>query len=90
MVKSHGWDTPNTKESESDMIAPLPMDSVDTVYKSDPGPSEGTPAHSDLQDRQGLGYRTVLGELLYAYVTARPDIEYSIGTFFQRREQRLF
>jgi hypothetical protein len=37
-LKSHGWDTPNTKESESDMIAPLPMDSVDAVYKSDPGP----------------------------------------------------
>jgi hypothetical protein len=79
-LKSHGWDTPNTKESESDMIAPLPMDSVDAVYKSDPGPSEGTPAHSNLQDRQGFGYRTVLGELLYAYVTARPDIGYSIVT----------
>jgi hypothetical protein len=80
LLKSHGWDTPNNKEAESDNIAPLPMDSVDTVYNSDPGPSEGTPEHSALHDSQGFGYRTVLGELLYAYVTARPDIGYSIVT----------
>ncbi len=28
----------------------------------------------------GFAYRTVVGDLLYAYVTARPDIGYAIAT----------
>ena len=44
------------------------------------GPTEGTPEHHTLQTKFGFSYRTLLGELLYAYVTTRPDLGYAITT----------
>ena len=32
----------------------------------------------DLEKKMGFSYRCLLGELMYAYVTCRPDIGYSI------------
>eukprot|EP00957_Ditylum_brightwellii_P211674 15366460-Ditylum_brightwellii.AAC.1 len=32
-----------------------------------------------LQEEMGFGYRTALGELMYTYVAARPDIGYSVA-----------
>lgn len=42
------------------------------------GPAEHTPEHAALEAKKGFAYRTLLGELLYAYVTCRPDIGYAI------------
>ena len=44
------------------------------------GADEGSKAHADLQAECGFSYRTLLGELLYAYVTCRPDIGYAVIT----------
>ncbi|KAG7369542.1 reverse transcriptase RNA-dependent DNA polymerase [Nitzschia inconspicua] len=80
LLRSHGWDTPSPHESSDDRSAPLPVDAVDRLYQSPAGPSEGSPEHAALCDSQGFSYRTLLGELLYAYITCRPDIGYAVVT----------
>ncbi|KAG7359997.1 reverse transcriptase RNA-dependent DNA polymerase [Nitzschia inconspicua] len=80
LLRSHGWDTPSPHESSDDRSAPLPVDAVDRLYQSPAGPSEGSPEHADLCASQGFSYRTLLGELLYAYITCRPDIGYAVVT----------
>jgi hypothetical protein len=81
LLKSHGWDNPSPRESTTDhRVAPLPMDAVDRIYDCDLGPDEGTPAHLQLEQKQGFSYRRLLGELLFAYICARPDIGYSVTT----------
>jgi len=42
--------------------------------------TEGTAEHGALADKMGFSYRTLLGELLYAYITCRPDIGYAVTT----------
>lgn len=76
VCKTHKWSTtsPTTRRRKA---APLPTDAINTIY-SHSGPSEGTREHLDLQDSQGFKYRTLLGEVLYAYVTCRPDIGYAV------------
>ena len=41
------------------------------------GNPEGTPEYAERANKFGFPYRTLLGEILYAYVTCRPDISYS-------------
>jgi hypothetical protein len=49
------------------------------LYK-EVGPSEGTWEHSALSEQQGFSFQTILGELLYAYITCCPDIGYAMTT----------
>jgi hypothetical protein len=42
------------------------------------GHDEGTSEHTALEKEMGFSYRTLLGEILYAYVITRPDIGYPI------------
>ena len=49
------------------------------MYKGT-GPKEGVAAHKVLEDKTGFAYQTLLGELMYAYITCQPDIGYSIKT----------
>ena len=49
------------------------------MYKTS-GPREGTDEHDALAAKCGFGYRTLLGELMYAYVTCRLDIGYAVCT----------
>jgi hypothetical protein len=44
----------------------------------DVGPPENTAAHKDLEFTRGFSYGTLLGELMYVYITCRPDIRYAI------------
>ena len=41
---------------------------------------ENTPEAAALADKHGFSFRTLLGELLYAYTTCRPDIGYAVVT----------
>jgi len=41
---------------------------------------EGSAEHAELTRKHGYSYRTLLGELLYAYVSCRPDVGYSTIT----------
>ena len=60
-------------------ISPLSPDCLDQLFKH-VGPKEHTPEALVLQKTAGFSYRTVLGELMYAYITCRPDIGYAITT----------
>jgi hypothetical protein len=44
------------------------------------GPAKSTSEHATLETKMGFSYQSLLGELLFAYVTARPDIGYAITT----------
>ena len=60
-------------------IAPIPSGSIEQMF-NDKGPPEGTTAHQVLETRSKFNYRNVLGELMYVYITCRPDIGYAITT----------
>ena len=47
---------------------------AEVLGESGGGPHEGTSEHAILEKKLGFSYRSVLGELMYAYVTCRPDI----------------
>ena len=59
----------------------MPDDSIHHTYKN-VGPIEGTVDHQILEKKSGFAYRTLLGEMMYAYVTCRPAIGYAITTLF--------
>ena len=66
-------------------VAPLPEDAVSKMYAEvlgpfGGGPGEGTSEHALLEKKLGFSYRSVLGELMYAYGTCRPDIGYAVTT----------
>jgi len=42
------------------------------------GPKETTREHAELEKKAGFAYRTLLGELMYCYVSCRFDIGYAI------------
>jgi hypothetical protein len=79
VLQTHGWSTPEHKNPESSKVSPLSSDCLIQLYK-DVGPSEGTREHSALADEHGFSFHTILGELLYAYVTCQHDIGYAITT----------
>jgi hypothetical protein len=58
-------------------IAPIPADSIEQLFK-DVGPPENTAAHKALESTRGFSYQTLLGELMYVYITCQPDIGYAI------------
>ena len=60
-------------------MVPIPSVSIERMYK-ETGPKEGVNAHKILENKMGFAFRTLLGELMYAYITCRPDIGYSVTT----------
>jgi hypothetical protein len=81
MLQSHGWDQPSPNEDlpTSKPFEPLSNGKVEEIYTT-VGPSEGTSQHKMLEKEMKFPFRGLLGELLYAYVTARPDLGYSVTT----------
>jgi hypothetical protein len=77
VLKTHGWSTPESSSPDPSNMAPLPSDCEKDMYTL-VGPLEGTREHADLASNQGFGYRSLLGELMYAYVSCRPDIGYAV------------
>jgi len=75
VLTTHGWSKPSPPVP-SKPSAPLPVDAVTSLYAHQ-GPPENTAEHAALVAKYGFAYRTLLGELLYAYVTCRPDIGYA-------------
>jgi hypothetical protein len=73
LLRSHGWSHPTDQEHQAAPREPLTSSCVKDFYKVT-GPDEGVPDALALAHKQGLGYCTLLGELLYAYTTCRPDI----------------
>jgi len=82
VLRSHHWTTPSADEADPDSgppLSPLPPDCIASLYAS-VGPPESSPEHQALLARFGFSYRGLLGEILYAYVTCRPDIGYAAIT----------
>ena len=77
LMQTHGWTEDRKMKDISKSIAPLAIDAVRQVYDHK-GPMEGTTEHRDIEKKSGFSYRTLLGEMMYAYVTCRPDIGYAI------------
>jgi len=78
VLTTHGWLKPSPPVP-SKPFAPLPVDAVTSLYAHQ-GLPENTVEHAALVAKYGFAYRTLLGELFYAYVTCRPDIGYATIT----------
>jgi hypothetical protein len=79
VLQSHQWSKPGPRESDTEKCIPMPTEVLPQLYK-EVGPAEGSLEHAALSAEQGFTYRTLLGELLYAYITCRPDIGYAVVT----------
>ena len=77
LVTTHGWKEDKRIKEISKTIAPLSTEALKQVYEQK-GPLEETSEHKALETKSGFLYRTLLGEMMYAYVTCRPDIGYAI------------
>jgi hypothetical protein len=81
VLRTHGWTTPSA-ESDRDSNkpqSPIPAGSIAALYASK-GPAEGTTEHTALATKYGFGYRNLVGELMYPFVTCRPDVGYAVIT----------
>ena len=66
-------------DHESKRIFSIPSYSIKQMYKES-GPKENTTYHKVLEGKMGFSYHTLLGEVMYAYITCRPDISYAVTT----------
>lgn len=79
VMRTHKWNVPSADEDAAGHkpTVPIPAESISSLY-STPGVPEGSKEYQELTARHGFSYRTLLGELLYAYVTCRPHIGYAV------------
>ena len=49
-------------------MTPMPSDCIEKMY-SEMGYKEGTAEHKVLEEKAGFAYQTLLGEIMYAYMT---------------------
>ena len=77
IMTSHGWETSSPSDNPH-TATPLRMDVLNQLANHTDGPKEGTREHELLQQKQKFSYRTLLGEMMFAYVSCRPDIGYAI------------
>jgi hypothetical protein len=78
IMRSHGWETEANMKPHSKPTAPLSTKTLNQLQKHSNGPVEGTKEHEELQSKSGFSYRTLLGEMMFAYVSCRPDIGYAV------------
>ena len=80
VLTSHGWDKPSSPtDDRNPKKPPFSPDMLPNMYKQE-GDLEDTPGHAKREDKFGFKYRSILGELMFAYVTCRPDIGYHVTT----------
>ena len=80
LLKAHGWDSPSPCESSNKPKPPSHESDVASLFNLAAGPVENTPEHKALEAEQGFGYRSVLGEILFAHVLCRPNIGHAVTT----------
>jgi len=80
LLKAHGWDNPAPRESSNKPKPPLHESDVANLFNLAAGLVENAPEHKALEAEQGFGYRSVLGEMLFAYVLCHPDIGCAVTT----------
>jgi len=79
VLRTHGWENEIFNEQTRGKQIPMDPSCLSHLYK-EVGHPEGTVEHARLAQKQGFSYRTLLGELLYAYIVCRPDIGYAVTT----------
>ena len=77
IMTSHGWTEEKSMQPLSKPNSPLSSETLNQIQKHE-GFKEGTSDHIKLEKKFGFSYRTLLGEMMYAYVSCRPDIGYAI------------
>ena len=60
-------------------MTPMPLDCIEKIYR-EMGYKEGTAEHKVLEDKAGFAYCTLLGEIMYAYMTCQLNVGYAITT----------
>ena len=73
ILEGHGW----SKASNETIKEPLHPNAIGSI-ESAQAPTDARAAAA-LADKMGFSYRAAIGELIYAYVTCRPDIGYANG-----------
>ena len=81
MLQAHSLDTAPSKPFPWLTKTPslFPDNTVHEVYK-ECGPDKGTAAMYALELKASFDYCTLLGKMMYAYITCCPDINYAITT----------
>jgi hypothetical protein len=74
ILEGHGWSTPTNSETIKEPIHPSGVGSLE----NNEGPQDSAEADK-LEKKMKFGYRAGIGELIYAYVTCRPDIGYAVA-----------
>ena len=75
-MRSHSWNEENSKVPAKPPYT-LPPDSPKNII-SNSGPNKSTNEHKDPNEKSGFNYITIIVELMYCYVSCRPDIGYSV------------
>ena len=84
ILNNHGWSTAN--KDASDTIEPLHPKAVNEI-ETTTGPEKGTAEADRLEKQMGFGYRQCIGEVIYAFVTTRPDIGTAVATLAKFSER---
>ena len=69
-------------------MTPMPSDCIEKMY-SEMGYKEGTAEHKILEEKAGFAYRTLLGEIMHAYMTCQLDIGYAVILHYQNFQVHL-
>jgi hypothetical protein len=77
LLASHGWEKRHPNEAIRTSIEPIPA-SIVAQIDSEIGPAEHTAEAALLAKEMGYDYRSLLGELIYAYTVCRLDIGYAV------------
>jgi hypothetical protein len=81
LCENYGWSTPSNS-AYSTVKEPM----LDPIYKqldTDVGPPEHSTEGQQISATAGFSYRSLLGALMYAYVTCRLDIGYAVTKLSQ-------
>ena len=85
MSKTHGWDKKSPDcakpskdvETKGHLVSCLPVDCLICIHKEEAF-KEGTVEHIILKEKMGFQCAGVLGELMHAMVTVRPDVAHLV------------
>jgi hypothetical protein len=73
LQQAHGWNDVSTKSLE-----PIDPNKVKELESTE-GPPIDSPEGKALRKKNGFNYRAVMGEIVYAYVTCRPDYAFAVS-----------
>ena len=77
ILAAHGWTVPNRDATSIiEPIHPQAVKELELII----GPLAETPEAIALEKKWGFTYRQCLGELIYAFITTRPDIGPAVAT----------